>query len=166
MSVTGKPLPPAPTLLGAVDQTARETMNVLRDEVRPVVTRETPHRSGVTAAKLAPRIGKTSTGYSLTVGASRGAKHGHVTVAEVVRWVTRGTGVHREGPGPKHRITAKNPLRRMTLPGGAKRWSVAGQQPNPFVDRILVSGTPKVLAAAEQGAQNVGPAVQQAVDRS
>jgi len=158
-----KPLPPPATILGAIDAQARAAMVVAQKEVGAIVLRETPRASGQTAAALKPRLGRTATGVSLLVGAPRNRRHGKVTVADVVRWVNRGTGVYREGFGPKHRIRAKNPLRRMTLPGGTKRYSVAGQHPDHFMQRIRDAGTAQVEQAAEQGAQNAAREIERLI---
>jgi hypothetical protein len=155
-----KPLPPPNSLLGALDLGAQATMKAAQAEIAPIVSAETPHKTGEMAAALRPRLGRTSTGRSLTVGAPRGRKHGRVTLAEVVKWVNDGTGLYRVGGGAKHRIRAKNPLRRMTLPGGAKRWSVKGQHPNAFMARIEIAGTSRVEAVMEQGAVDAARAAE------
>jgi hypothetical protein len=155
MSVhVSRELPPPQTILTALDNEARATMKVAQGEVATVVSQETPRASGQTAAALSPRVTRTSTGAALLVGPPRGKRHGNVTVAEVVRWVNRGTGIYREGPGPKHRIRAKNPLRKMKVGRGVERYSVKGQRPDPFMARIQERGTPRVEAAAQRGAEN------------
>lgn len=157
MSVKGKPLPPARTLIEAVDRAAKQTARrAAQDAVAPAVAANTPRKSGQTVKALKPRVRQTKSGVAVSVGAPRGRKHtpGTATVAEVVRWVTRGTGVHRDGPGPKLPIRSKVEGRRMVLPGGARRWSVKGQKPNPFVARIGHTAGPKVQRAFEQGARD------------
>lgn len=154
-----KPLPPARTLLTALDTHARATMQTAQGEVSLIVAQETPRQSGQLAAAMRPRLSRTATGAALTVGPARGRMHGNITVAELVRLVTKGTGEFREGPGPKARIRAKNPLRRMVLPGGRKVWSVAGQHPQPFVRRIRELGTPRVERSAQRGAADAGLAI-------
>jgi hypothetical protein len=158
-----KPLPPPATILTAIDVQARAAMEAAKVDVAALVSRETPRSSGQTAAALKPRVSRTATGTGLTVGAPRGRKHGKATVAEVMRWVNSGTGMYREGPGPKHKIRAKSPLRRMTLPGGAKRWSVKGQRPDHFMLRIRRAGTPIVERAAEQGAQRAAREIERVI---
>jgi hypothetical protein len=147
-----KPLPPLVSYLGIFDDAARTAMVAAQKELRPIVAREAPHHSGTLARRLGPRLSKTRTGAALTVGAPRGARDGKVTLAELVRWTTRGTGIYREGPGPHRRIRARNPLRRMTLPGGIKRWSVRGQHAKPYLQRIAAAGTPRVEQASREGA--------------
>jgi hypothetical protein len=160
MSVIERPLPPLSTFLTVIDTGARKAMTAARDDIAPIVSRETPRSSGRTAAALRPKVSRTSTGAALVVGAPRGKRHGNVTVAEVVQFVNKGTGLY----GYKHRrIRAKNKLRRMTLPGGQKRWSVRGQKPNPFMLRIRDAGTPRVQAAAEAGATETARAVERTV---
>ena len=158
-----KPPPNPATILSTLDSQARETMKVAQADVATVVSSETPHSSGETAAALRPRITRTSTGVALLVGPPRGKRHGKVTVAQVVRWVSRGTGIYREGPGPKHRIRAKNPLRRMKVGRGVERYSVKGQRPDHFMDRIELRGTPRVEAAAQRGAENAARALERVV---
>jgi hypothetical protein len=146
-------LPPPDTLLRIYDEEARRTMTAAQREVEPIVARETPHRSGILAAGLRPRVTRTSTGSALLIAAPRGKPHDvHATLAEVLRYVSHGTGQRREGAGPKKKIRAKRAGRRMILPGGHARWSVRGQWPNHFMDRIRLVGTPRVEAAAEDGA--------------
>lgn len=166
MSITGDKLPAAATLLGVIDTQARKTVAAARDEIAPLVARETPRKSGATAAALRPRVSRTATGAALSVGASRGAMHGKVRVAQVVRWVTRGTGVHRTSPGgSKRRIRSnRRPVpRRLILPGGRKVWSVAGQKANPFIGRIQTLGTLRVTRVFQHGAQEAARAVERSV---
>jgi hypothetical protein len=158
-----KPPPNPATILSTLDVQARETMKVAQADVATVVSSETPHSSGETARALAPRLSRTSTGVALLVGPPRGKRHGNVTVAQVVRWVTHGTGELREGPGPKRRIRAKNPLRRLKVGRGVARYSVKGQRPDHFMARIEQRGTPRVEAAAERGAQNAARALERVV---
>ena len=147
-----KPLPPPQTVLSAIDREAKATMQRAREDVAPIVSRETPRRSGRMAEALRPRIARVKSGYALTVGAPRGARHGNVTVNQVVIFVTRGTGLYREGPGPKHKIRASHPFRRMRLPNGRWVWSVKGQHADHFIARIADMGTPRVERIAIDGA--------------
>jgi len=147
-----KPMPPPQTVLSAIDREAKVTMQRAREEIAPIVSQETPRKSGRMAEALRPRIGRVKTGYALTVGAPRGARHGNVTVNQVAIFVTRGTGLYREGPGGKHKIRAKNPLRRMKLPNGRWVWSVRGQHADHFITRIADMGTPRVERTAIDGA--------------
>lgn len=165
MSVSeGKPLPVA-TMLGAIDAKARQAVTVAKQAVSPIVAHEVPKRSGKTAAALRPRISRTATGVALTVSAPRGKAHGgQATIADVVRWVNRGTGLYRDTPGPKRQIrSSRHPPRRMTLPGGRKRWTVKGQHPNEFMARIRQLGTPRVQQAFEQGAKNAARDVERVI---
>lgn len=165
MSVEFGQIPPVGTLLGIVDSGARASMSRARDDIAVIVASETPSASGEVAKALKPRLSKTATGAGMTVGASRARQHGQgpATIADVVRWVNRGTGKYRQGPGPKSRIRAKNPLRRMVLPGGRKVWSVAGQHANPFIARIRAAGTPIIQREAEEGARQTARAVERAI---
>lgn len=158
-------MPSEATLLSVIDTGARKTMATARDAIAPIVSREVPKASGKTAAALRPRIARTSTGAALTVGAPRGKRHdGSATIADVVRWVQRGTGLYRTTPGPKRRIRSKRfPRRRLILPGGRKVWSVKGQHPNPFMQRIEQLGTPRVQKVCEEGARDAARAVERTV---
>jgi hypothetical protein len=105
-------------------------------------------------------VRKTPTGHRATVGPPRGRRYksGDATVAQVARWVTRGTGIYRDGPGPKRPITGKHGvLRPMVLPGGRKVRSVKGQKPNAFIaraeTRALVPVERALRAGAEQAAR-------------
>lgn len=156
MSIQGKQLPSERTLLGVIDTQARTTAQKAAREIAPIVSRETPHKSGATAAALRPRVSRTSTGAAITVAPPRARRHpgSKATVAQLIRWVTRGTGALREGAGPKGRIrSSRRPPRRLVLPGGARRWSVKGQKPNPFTGRIQAAGTLRVERAFAEGAR-------------
>ena len=162
MSVKANKPPTERTLLGVLDVQARRAVDGARQDVAMVVTAHTPRRSGRMAQALAPRVARTATGQALTVRAPRGARHGSgATIAQVVRWVTSGTGLHRQGGGPKRRIRSRRgPL---GLPGGRKVWTVAGQKPNPFMGRIHTLATPRVQRAFEQGARHAARAVERQV---
>lgn len=155
MSIKAKEMPPAATILGALDIGARKSIVTAQQAIAPIVSRETPRKTGQTAAALRPRLSRTATGAALTVGAPRRKPHGRATIAQVLRWLTRGTGEYRNTAGPKKPIrSSRRPPRRMVLPGGAKRWSVKGQHPNPFMARIQALGTLRVQQAAEEGAKD------------
>lgn len=157
MSVTGKPMPSTATLLGAVDEHARRTVRAAQAELAPVVAANVPRgRTGNVAGALRPRVSRTATGAQVSVQAPRGKPHDQwATIADVVRWVTRGTGVRRAGPGGKRPIRAKSPGGRMVLPGGAVRYRVAGQRPNPFMARIADAGTQRFERTAVSGARSL-----------
>lgn len=165
MSIKANRPPAERTLLGAIDTQARRTVAQARAEIGPLVARETPRSSGRTAAALRPRVSKTPTGAALTIGAPKGKPHsGNATIADVVRWVNRGTGTLRAGPGPKRRIrSSRRPPRRLVLPGGKKVWSVRGQRANPFLGRIQTLGTPRVQRAFEHGATQAARAIEKAL---
>lgn len=161
MSVKAKPMPAERTILGVLDREARASVKAAQSEIAPIVAREVPRRSGKTAAALRPRVMRTASGASLSVGAGR-ARHGAVTVAQVVRWVNRGTGLHRTtglSVQGARRIRSKRPLGRMTLPGGKKVWSVKGQRPQPFMVRIHQIAGPRVQRRFAEGARDAADAV-------
>lgn len=146
-------IPSPQSVLSVIDEGAQATMRDAQAAVAPIVTDETPRSSGTLAGKLAPKVTRTATGRALTLGAARGARESRgARLNDVMRWVQRGTGIYREGPGPKHRITAKNPLTPMLLPNGRHPVrSVAGQRPNPFMGRIRSRAQPRVESAIEAG---------------
>lgn len=167
MTVTGKKLPAERVLLAAIDAHARETVKAAKSEIAPIVSRETPRHSGRTAAALQPRMSRTATGAALSVGAPRGKRDGKVTIAQVVRWVNRGTGLERTtgvDVSPRRRIRSNRmPPRRLVLPGGRKVWSVRGQKANPFMDRIRTTAGQRVEARFQQGARELGRVVNKAL---
>ncbi len=154
--------PPLPaTILSVAEREARKAMSEFRLALVPIVLTQTPKRTSVMARGLRPRMSRTATGVALTVGASRGAKHdSKATIAQVVRYVSYGTGIYRIGGGPKRLITARNPLKRMVLPGGMRRWTVRGQHPNPFMTRIRTSAEPKAQQAMRRGGHNAAKALE------
>jgi hypothetical protein len=164
MSVTGEKLPPARTLLGVLDAAARDTVRQGRDLVAPIVATETPRDTGKLAAAMRPRVARTAAGYSVTVRAPRGKPHDQsATMAQVARWVNRGTGMYRVGGGPKRPIRARNPLRRMTLPGGKRVFKVNGQRPNPFIGRIEQRATPRMQRLFTDGARDAARRIERTV---
>lgn len=168
MSIKAEKIPPARTLLGVLDAQARETVGQARRVVKPIVTAQTPRHSGATAKALQPRVSRTKTGAALNVRAPRGRRHpSGATIAQVVRWVNRGTGLFREGAGAKAPIQPKGARARrrgatLSVYGRPYR-SVKGQKPNKFMDRIERQGTPKVRRAFEQGARRAARAVERQV---
>lgn len=162
MSVTGTKPPSERSLVAVVDREQKRTVREAQQAVAPVVATETPRRSGKTAAALAPRVSQTTTGGAVSVRAARGRQHSQgVTVAQVVRWVNRGTGLYRT-TGPKRKIRSSRRFGRMTLPGGRKVFSVKGQHPNAFMDRIYRRADPQVTRVFEHGATRVAGELQRA----
>ncbi len=153
ITVTGS-LPSAQQLLGILDAHAKDAMTQARDIARDELRDEAPGRLG---DAITGSVRKTPHGYRATVAPPRKQYHppGEATVAQVVRWVNRGTGTRRVGPGPKKPITGKRGvLRPMVLPGGKKVRSVKGQAANPFVARAAARAEPRVRAAIEQTARH------------
>lgn len=143
---------PAPrTVLGTLDQAARAAAQEAKRAAEPVFRRETPGR-GRLRATMKARAGKSATGYQVTIRPT-GIHPSGVPAWQVARWVTRGTGLFRTtGPGRRGLIRASKPWKRMTLPGGAKRWTVKGQKANPFIERAERRASPIVIRTFEQGA--------------
>lgn len=152
VKVTGS-LPVPRTILGVLDEEARHAMRAAVDETRRTLASEAPGHLG---EAMTGSVRKTDTGYRATVQSPRKKRYppGEATVAQVVRWVNRGTGLLREGPGPKRRITGRRGvLRPMVLPGGRKVRSVKGQKPNPFIARTETRAEPLARHAIEDGAR-------------
>lgn len=174
MTIIAEHMPTEKTLLSVVDGEARETANKAKAAVAPVVASETPRKSGATAAALRPRVTRTGTGHAVTVAAPRGRKHPRgrqgQTIADVIRWVTRGTGLLRTGGGPKARIQGaklgwSQGRRRGSLSVYGKQYdSVEGQEANPFMDRIAVAGSTRVEPILIAGASEAARALEAVID--
>lgn len=169
MSVKANKLPPARTLLGVLDAKARESVTDAKRAIAPIVNAETPRRRGETARALQPRVSRTKTGTALRVAAPRGKRHSGsgATINQIVRWATRGTGLRRQGPGPKAPIRPKGAMARMrgkrlNVYGRYYR-SVKGQKPNPFIQRIQQRGTPIIERIFQRGAREAARAVERTV---
>lgn len=142
------------TLDAALRDAARDTAAT----VLPVVRDAAPGGLGVA---LTTNVRRTAEGYRATVGPSdRKRYRGGATGAQVVRWVTRGTGLYRVGPGRKRKITSKRGvLGTMTLPGGRRVRTVRGQHPNPFVARAEHRARDAAKRAMQKGAERAATAL-------
>ena len=151
VKLTGS-MPKPQRIMGVLDANAKQALTKAQGVVKPIVDQEAP---GGLGRAMTARVAKTQTGYRLTVQAPRGSRYkgGPARTAQVVRWVNRGTGVHRKGPGRKRPITSsRGILKPMILPGGKKVRSVKGQRPNPFIARAERRADGPVRTALEQGA--------------
>lgn len=170
MTVIAERMPTERTLLTVVDEEARSTVKKAQSAMAPVVTAETPRASGATAGALAPRVGRSGTGHSLTIAAPRGRVHPRsstgATIAQVIRWVTRGTGLERVGPGAKSRIRGQRVgFRREPLSVYGRAYSsVRGQKANPFMSRISAAGSLRVEPLLIAGAQEAARALERVID--
>ena len=167
MTVIAERVPSERTLLTVVDTVARKTANDAKKAMEPVVSGTVPKHRGATAAAMRPRVSRTATGHSLTIGPARGKRHPTgPTIAEVVRWVNKGTGLHRTGGGPKAKIHASGPFyRRGTLSVYGRQYrSVRGQRPNPFMDRIRAAGAARVDPILAAGAQVAARELEKVID--
>lgn len=145
-------MPPPRAVRGALDKAVREAAKDTAAAVLPIVRQEAP---GGLGAAMTTTIRNIPDGHRATIGPSprKRYKGGSATNAQVVRWVTRGTGVHRAGPGRKRPITSKRGVfGTMVLPGGRRVRSVKGQKPNPFVARAEDRAKDAAERAAREGA--------------
>ena len=140
-------------ILTALDAQAKIALTEAKEIVKPLIEQEAPGELG---AAMTASTRRTATGYRTTVQAPRKKTYrgGDATVASVVRWVNKGTGIYRDGPGPKKRITGKVGRKRLLrLPGGHEVRSVRGQKPNPFIARAEIRAAGPVRVALEAGAR-------------
>jgi hypothetical protein len=148
VKVTGS-LPAPQRILSVLDEHAKDAMTEARDVTRTLLRAEAPGKLG---EAMTGSVTKTPTGYRAQIAPPRRKRYppGEATVAQVVRWVNRGTGIYRQGPGRKRKITSKKGvLRPMILPGGRKVRSIKGQRPNPFLARVETRIEPLVRQAVE-----------------
>lgn len=151
VTVTGK-MPAPRAVRGVLDQAARQAVREAAAVALPIVKGEAP---GGLGAAMQVTIRQTPNGHEATIGPSPRKKYkaGGATGAQVTRWVTRGTGIYRKGPGRKRPITSKRGVfGTMTLPGGVRVRSVKGQRPNPFVARAKHRADDAAERAIRRGA--------------
>lgn len=156
--ITGN-IPAPATILGVLDAHARDAISDARNVTKPILEAEAP---GGLGRAMTATVRKTPTGHRMTMQAPRARRYppGEATVAQVARWVNRGTGIHRKGPGPKRPITGRlGVLRPMTLPSGRRMRSVKGQKPNPFIARAETRAEPLARIAIEAGARRASAAL-------
>ncbi len=138
-------------IMGVLDRHAKDALGDAKTIVMGLVTQEAP---GGLGRAMQGSVRKTATGYRATVQPPRGKpyKGGAASVAEVARYVNRGTGIYRKGGGRKRPITGRfGILRPMTLPGGKHVRSVKGQHPNPFIARAETRAIVPASRALENG---------------
>lgn len=144
-------MPRPGAILGVLDANAKAALDEAAKATLPIVRQEAP---GGLGGAMTASVRKTQTGYRAVIQAPRGKRYGDARAAQVVRWVTRGTGVRRVGPGPKRPITSKRGvLGTMVLPGGRRVRTVKGQHPNPFVARAENRAQGPVERIMRQGAE-------------
>lgn len=146
-------MPATGAVLRVLDANAQRATKAAVDVVMPILREEAPGQLG---AAFAGSVRKTGDGYRATIAPPRKRRYrtGAATVAKVARYVNRGTGLYREGPGPKRKITGKlGVLRPMVLPGGRRYRSVRGQHPNPFLARADHRALGPARQALEEGAK-------------
>lgn len=144
-------MPSPRQIMTVMDAHARLAVTEAKNVVVPVVRAEAP---GGLGAAMTGSVRKTATGHRLIVQAAPRKSYGKgsATGAQVVRWVNRGTGIYRKGPGAKRRIASKSGGP-MTLPGGREVLSVKGQQPNEFIARGKRRADPMVREQLREGAR-------------
>jgi hypothetical protein len=139
-------MPEPRKIIGTIDAHARTAVKAAGEAALPIVRAEAPGRLG---RAFEASVRKTPTGQRVTVAPMTRKRYGSgvATGVMVVRWVTRGTGLYRQGPGRKRKITSRRGvLGTMTLPGGRVLRTVKGQHANPFVARA----EPRAAAAADR----------------
>jgi hypothetical protein len=142
-------MPQARAVRGALDEAARDATRDATRAVLPIVQNAAP---GGLGGAMKATIRETPRGHEATIGPGRQRYKG-ASAAKVTRWVTRGTGVYRVGPGRKRPITSRRGvLAVMTLPGGTQVRSVKGQRPNPFMARAKDRADAAAERAVRQGA--------------
>lgn len=156
--IEGK-MPRPRAVRGALDKAARDTVRDVAAAVLPIVRSEAPGRLG---EAMTTTVRQTPEGHTATIAASPRRRYGSsgATGAQVVRWVTRGTGLYRQGPGRKRKITSKRGvLGTMTLPGGLRVRTVKGQHSNPFVARAEQRAKGAAERAMKHGAERTADAL-------
>lgn len=151
-------MPKPGQILAVLDRSAKAACTDAKAIVAPIIAAEAP---GGLERALTTRVAKTPTGYKTTVQTPRGKSYkGGATGAQVVRWVTRGTGIYRKGAGPKRPITGKRgAFGVMVLPGGKRVRSVKGQRPNAFLARAEDRARRPVERAMHDGAKQAADAL-------
>lgn len=146
-------MPTSRAVLRVLDANAKRAMGVARDVTLPILAQEAPGHLG---AAFTATVRQIPDGYRVTISPPRRKTYGRgrATVAKVARYVNHGTGIYREGPGPKKPITGRyGVLRPMVLPGGRRYRKVRGQHPNPFLARTEERAREPARVALEQGAR-------------
>jgi hypothetical protein len=146
-------------IIGVLDTYAKIAAVEARMIVKPLVEAEAP---GGLGKAMTASVRPTATGYRIAVQspAKKHYKSGEATIASVVRYVNRGTGIYRVGPGTKKKIEGKVGKRKlMRLPGGRDVRYVKGQRPNPFLARAETRATGPVAVALENGAHAAAAAL-------
>lgn len=140
-------------ILAVLDSHAHSAATGAKNVVLPIVKSEAP---GGLGDAMNGSVRKTPTGFRVTVQASPRKPYGGgekpPTAARVTRWVNRGTGIYRKGPGAKRRIAPKSGGL-MKLPGGREVYSVKGQHPNPFIARAALATMSAVRQEFAEGAR-------------
>lgn len=145
-------LPDEQTILTVLDDAARSALVDVGELVDQAIHAEGPRRTDALVDGFITTPTKTPEGHRLRVRPSPRKRHGKATVAQVARWVNRGTGTLRVGPGPKKRIVSRQPGLAMQVGSGVARRSVAGQAANPFVERADDRTSIAAQVRIEQGA--------------
>jgi hypothetical protein len=143
----------------SLDESAKRALRETVAAVLPIVREEAP---GGLGSAMTTSVRRTPDGYRAVIAPSarKRYKAGGATGAQVVRWVTRGTGIYRKGPGPKRKITSKRGVfGSMVLPGGRRVRTVRGQHANPFVARAEQRAQPNADRALRHGAEQAGAAL-------
>lgn len=144
------PPPDVVTMLGAIDRGAQAAANEVRTLGVPVVRAALPVRSGRARRGTTGRVGRTGTGYRVTIAPSSRVRYpGGVTAREVVRWLHTGTGVYGRLGRP---ITPRR-AKAFRLPNGWFSESVRGYRGRDFFGAAQASLNGLVYRTFETGAK-------------
>jgi hypothetical protein len=156
MPVRARVQPPKPLRLGTalevIDLQGRASAEAVRDLTVPAVRRALPARSGRLRSATRGRVGRTATGYAVTIAPSKSVRYpgrsGGVSAREVARFVESGTGVY----GPQHRAIRRRNGGPFHLPNGWRSTTLRGQRAQHPFERVQTSEDAAVFRVLEAGA--------------
>lgn len=159
MTVRATPPPAVDRMVRELDLGARATVNLARTHATPVIRAVFPVQSGKLRRGITGRVGRTATGYRLEFAAtSRVRYRSGVSAREVLRFVTRGTGVYGRGGRPIR------PRRRkaFSLPNGWVGETVRGQRGHPYMTMAQYAADGSIVRTFQAGVVNATAAAERA----
>lgn len=151
------------TVLGALDEAARDAARDAGDVGLAAVRRIMPARTGRARAGQRRAVRRTQTGYQIDVAPTSRVRYPNgVSAKEVTRWVDRGTGVR----GPRKRPIRPRKGNVFRLPHGWVADELQGQAPQNVYQRAQSSSEALAQRILEQGAQAGARAAERALERS